>query len=349
MKKDNLQSRTSKRKKDYLLLVLLLFFCVSVTGCTPYKEASQPEINKVTIAYSPTMISVLVHIAYTRGYFRDEGLQVTPQFHEFGKLALDAMLEGKADLAVSADMPIVHAVANGKKLFILADICVSPKAIGIVALKERGITNPQHIRGKRIGVVFGTMGEFLLDYFLIMNEIKRNEVKIIDMKPSEMHNALTAGRVDAVCIWNPHKITLERALKDRVVVFYDENHRGDVGILSAPQEFVQKYPETVKRILKALVRAEDYARNHPEEAKNITAELNKIDRPFIDAIWDDYRLRVMLEQSLIVALEEETRWLAENGLMKRVHMPNYLAFIYTEGLHAVKPEGVSIIRKEVIR
>jgi len=169
------------------------------------------------------------------------------------------------------------------------------------------------------------------------------------MKPSEMHNALTAGRVDAVSIWNPHRITLERTLKDRVVVFYEESQRGDVGILSATQEFAQKYPEAVKRILKALVRAENYARNYPEEAKNITAELNKVDRPFIDAIWDDYRFGVRLEQSLIVALEGQTRWLAEKGLMKRVHMPNYLEFIYTEGLHAVKPEGVSIIRKEVIR
>ena len=340
MKKDNLQS---------IFFVIILFFCISVTGCKPNNEAYQPEIDKLTIAYSPTMIPVLVHIAYTRGYFKDEGLQVTPQFHEFGKQALDAMLEGNADLAVSADTPIVHAVAKGRKLFVLTGISLSPKAIGIVALKKRGITKPQHIRGKKIGVVSGTMGEFFLDYFLIMNEIKRNEVKIIDMKPSEMHNALTTGKADAVSIWNPQKIILERALKDKVVVFYDENQRGDVGILSATQEFVKKYPETVKRILKALVRAEDYTMNHPEEAKNITAELNKLDRTFIDTIWDDYKFRVRLEQSLIVGLEEQTRWLKDKGLMKRVDMPNYLEFIYTEGLRAVKPKGVSIIGKEAIK
>lgn len=133
------------------------------------------------------------------------------------------------------------------------------------------------------------------------------------------------------------------------MVFYDENQRGDVGILSATQEFVKKYPETVKRILKALVRAEDYTMNHPEEAKNITAELNKLDRTFIDTIWDDYKFRVRLEQSLIVGLEEQTRWLKDKGLMKRVDMPNYLEFIYTEGLRAVKPKGVSIIGKEAIK
>jgi len=35
--------------------------------------------------------------------------------------------------------------------------------------------------------------------------------------------------------------------------------------------------------------------------------------------------------------------------MKRVDMPNYLEFIYTEGLRAVKPKGVSIIGKEAIK
>jgi NitT/TauT family transport system substrate-binding protein len=55
-------------------------------------------------------------------------------------------------------------------------------------------------------------------------------------------------------------------------------------------------------------------------------------------------MRVTLDQVLLVDLEDQTRWLLKGGLTVRKDMPNYLDFIYTEGLLAVKPEAVRILR-----
>ena len=43
-------------------------------------------------------------------------------------------------------------------------------------------------------------------------------------------------------------------------------------------------------------------------------------------------------------LEDETRWAIKNRLTDQTVMPDYLTYIYLDGLRAVKPEVVKIGR-----
>jgi ABC-type nitrate/sulfonate/bicarbonate transport system substrate-binding protein len=66
-----------------LSFILPALIALTVTGCQPQKQTGPPE--KITIAYSTAFNAVLVHIAFAKGYFKEEGLKVTPQSHAFGK------------------------------------------------------------------------------------------------------------------------------------------------------------------------------------------------------------------------------------------------------------------------
>jgi len=68
------------------------FFMRGQTGHTP---VGPPE--KITIAYSTTPDSALAQVAQAQGYYLQEGLDVIPQKHPYGKIVLDAVLEGKVD------------------------------------------------------------------------------------------------------------------------------------------------------------------------------------------------------------------------------------------------------------
>jgi sulfonate transport system substrate-binding protein len=325
-------------------LAALSIFLFSGTACQqqPPRQTGPPE--KITIAYTATMLSVLTHIAFEKGYFLAEGLEVTPQLHAFGKQAIQSVLEEKADIAVSADTPVMFAVAGGGKIYIVAVAGTSSKSLAIVARKDRGIYVPADLKGKRIGVSLGTSGDFYLDSFLVIRGIYRKDIKIIDMKPQEMHDALVRGKVDAVSIWNPTLKQIEGALKDNGASFYDEHLYSDIVCMSARQDFVRKNPETIRKVLKALIRAETFVKVNPEESKRIVAEFNRMDNSFTQKVWNLYNLRLTIDQSLIVSLEDQTRWAMKNRLTTLKAMPNYLDFIYVDGLRAVKPEAVRIIR-----
>jgi len=51
-----------------------------------------------------------------------------------------------------------------------------------------------------------------------------------------------------------------------------------------------------------------------------------------------------LDQSLILALENESRWARKRGLAGKREVSRFLDYIHLYGLKAIKPEAVRILR-----
>ena len=91
-----------------------------------------------------------------QGYYLQEGLEATPHLHPYGKLALQEVLDGKADFATVAETPVMFAIMKGEKISIIATIQTSNRNNAILARKDKGILTPDDLKGKKIGATFGT-------------------------------------------------------------------------------------------------------------------------------------------------------------------------------------------------
>lgn len=332
-------------KHVYRCLSIYLAFSLSLTACQKQPEKQSGPPDKVTIAYVTASHGYfLFDIACAKGFFTEEGLDVTLQPHSFGKVALDALIEGKADIATSANTPIMFAVMAGKKLGILAVIETANKNTGLIARKDRGILKPSDLRGKTIGVTKGTTGDFLLDIMLTINGIEKNRVKIINLPPDKMGAALAAGQVDAVSTWHPFLIGLQKNLKNNGITFYADTSLTEMYSLTAGQDFIKQHPETIRKVLRGLLKAAEFTRQNPVESQRLVAEFLKMDRALLSEVWDIYHLRVTLDQALLVDLESESKWAISRNLTLNRKIPNYLDLMYLDGLLKVKPEAVNIIR-----
>jgi len=70
-----------------------------------------------------------------------------------------------------------------------------------------------------------------------------------------------------------------------------------------------------------------------------------VDVAFAQAAWSRNQFSLSLDQSLITAMEDEARWMIKNKLTsKKQGVPDFMNYIYIDGLKAVKPEAVNIIR-----
>lgn len=323
-----------------LLIAGLMFGLMS---CKKAENRTGPR-EKITIAYSTASNAILMYIALAKGYFAEEGLDVTQQPYAFGKLALGAVLEGKADIATVADTPIVFAVMNGEKIATFAVIQTSNKDNAIVARHDRGIAKPADLRGRKIGVPLGTNADFFLSAFMLAHDLDREKIKIIDMKPAEMAAALDSGKVDAVSAFNPTINQLKKGLGDKGVVFLGEEIYTEIFCLTAMQDYIKKNPEAIKKVLRALMKAEAFVIEHDEEARRLVADFIRLDKATLDELWPIFTLRVGLHQALLVDFEAQSRWMLKNKLTKRTSMPNYLDYINSDGLQAVKPEAVGMVR-----
>jgi ABC-type nitrate/sulfonate/bicarbonate transport system substrate-binding protein len=327
----------------YYLGMLLAAFVLPLGGCD--KSSTQPASppHKIVFAYTTQPQSTLVRIAIKKGYFSEEGLEIQPQLTTFGKAALEMVTDGRADFATVAETPVMFNIFKGEKIYVIANIVATNTNNAIVARRDAGISTAKDLKGRRIGFSPGTTSEFFMDSFLTANSIARSRIHAVPMKPEEMENAILSRKVDAVCTWNFGLSTIENKLGQNGISFYDKELYTETFNIAAKQEFTKNNPETVKQLLRALLKAESFVANHPDEAQAIVADDIKIAPELVRKVWPAFSYHLELNQMLLLTLEDEARWAMKNKLTEQAAMPNFLSYIYFDGLQAVKPEAVKII------
>ncbi len=324
-------------------LSLLLIFVLSGCQKSPSQDASQRSaatLQKITVAYTYQPQSTLAHVAVAKGYFAEEGLEVQSLMHTFGKASLQSLLDHKADFAAVAETPFMFNVLKGEKIYLIANIEASGKNNAIVARKDAGISVAGDLKGKRIGYTPGTTSDFFLDSMLTVIGLTRQSIQPVPLKPEEMHAAIVEKRVDAVCTWNYPLTQIKRQLGPNGVLFYDPIIYTETFNFAAQQDFVQKNPETVRRFLRALIKAENFVAQHPDEAQAIMSAATKTDLDLIREVWNAFNYRVVLDKKLLITLEDETRWAMKNKLTDQTVMPEYQNYIHLDSLRAVKPDAI---------
>lgn len=327
--------------------VMAIVAMLIIAGCdnlTPSPRAATEAPQKISVAYTYQPQSTLIHVAVAKRYFADEGLDARLLQHTHGKEALQSVLDGKADVATVAETPVMFSILSGARIFILANIESSTLNNAIVANTNTGIKTAEDLKGKRIGYTPGTTSEFFLDSMLTAKGLAKSDVYAVALKPDEMQQAMVARRVDAVSTWNYPVTQIKHQLGPSGVVFYDRQIYTETFNIAAKQDFVGKHPETVRRFLRALIKAEEFVEQHPADAQEIVATAANIDKKLVQEVWDAFNYKVVLDQTLLLTLEDETRWALKNRLTEQSDMPDYASYVYLDGLMAVKPEAV-LIRK----
>jgi len=332
-----------------LLLRLAVAIAVLAAGtfffaCTRTDKKPVGPQGKVTIAFSATTDAVLAEVAQAKGYFQQEGLEVTPHLHPYGKLALEGLLAGKADFATVAETPVMFAIMNGEKIAVIATIQNSKTGNAIVARSDRGILTIGDLKGKKIAATLGTTSDFFLDAFLGVNGVSRKDVVVVDLKAAEIPDALARGDIDAASTFTSNVAITQKKLGGRAIKFADKDIYRSTFNVVAKQDYIHKNPDKVRKLLRALVRAEGFVTENPAEAQKIVADFSGVEIGIVRDIWADTSFTATLDQSLILALEDESDWAIKTGLTKATKVPNYLDFIYYDGLKSVKPNAVSILR-----
>ena len=63
---------------------------------------------------------------------------------------------------------------------------------------------------------------------------------------------------------------------------------------------------------------------------------------YMATVWPDHEFTLSLDQSLLIAMNDEGRWMINNNLTRERTLPDFSDFIYTKGLEEIEPEAVNI-------
>jgi hypothetical protein len=111
--------------------------------------------------------------------------------------------------------------------------------------------------------------------------------------------------------------------------------------MSCRGDWIASHQEQINRLLRSLIQAEEYVIDHPDEAKAIVQKRLNYTDIYMESMWPEHQFSLALDQSLLIAMNDEARWMINNNLTSERTMPNFRDYIYTEGLEEVKPESVN--------
>ena len=309
-------------------------------ACSPQPPAARE--NLVLGVYTGDFSS-LIWVAENMGYFRDEGLDVTIKEFDTGAAAGRALLRGEVEVATASEFVAVNNIFSDSSIRIISAIA-SIKSNDIIVRQDHGIQNPVDLRNKKIAVPKGSIAEFYLGKFLLLNKITLSDVQIVYLQPAQLSEALIQGEVDAAVLWNPHAYNLKVALGQNGIVWTPTTGQNWYSVLSTGDATVNTRPGALDKLLRALFKAEDFIRENHEKAQAIVAERLKLQMPYLQYAWSRTTYTLSLAQVLLLMMEDEARWMIQNKLTDKTAVPNYLKNIYMGCLLKVTPEGVGIIR-----
>lgn len=329
------------RGVPWVLAALVIGVLVFLVFRSP--TPSTAGMTKVTVAVPNQVNSALMLLASEQGMFLDAGVDVVSQPFELGKDALQSLLDGKADLAVVADTPVILALLNGADIAMLAGISQARRAMAIVAHNDRSINQIQDLRGKSIGVTQGTNLRYFLDAMLQVHGVPGDKVNMVDLRTEALSSVFEAGRIDAAVVFHPFLAQLKATMGERIKFFYAEDVYAFRFILVGKPSYIDSHPQEVNRVLTALVAANQAIQANPVRARTAIGDALKIDGATMAQIFNPEDYRVSLDQAMLLALDDQSRWAMQSGLVAPRPMPNYLRFMKYQNLQSVLPTAVTIV------
>lgn len=231
-----------------------------------------PEQSVVRWNYG-TSGNILVTIAENKGYFKDEGITIEPVPAQANADAMTLLATGKVDVVSNSGTAApLQQIAAGIDLTIFGGHMVTG-CMPVVARAGAEWNGVQSLIGKK----FACNPSYFAFTGAVMDLGYQDPLKAVNWVTYAGYNealaAVVRGEVDYALMGTGQNFNVKKMGNVQIVTYQSEvmpNY--SCCRMEAQTDYVKKNPETVKAILRALLRAQSYYESHREEAVSMLAK-----------------------------------------------------------------------------
>ena len=297
----------------------------------------------LTLAVSSGPVSLPVYVAESRGFFKDEGLDLRLTECASGRECYQWLADGRVDVATAAELQVATNAAAHRELAIVATISTSSYQIKLVARRSAQIAEAPQIRGKRVATVPGSSARYFLDNWLVFNDVDPAAVTLVGLSPDKLLPALESRSVDAIAIWEPLASAAALALGGDAVTFVSPRVYTQHFNLVSARPTLERRDADVTRLLRALQRAQRAIQADPAAANALLAARLHVAPAMAATVMEGQDYRVRLDQSLVTTMQSEARWAARDAGSARVNV-DVLRAIAPAMLRRLDPSAVGLVQ-----
>ena len=245
-------------------------------------EAGADDLRKVTVVSSTAGVHAPFWIGMEKGFFKEAGFDVSWREVASSADRVTVVSSGDAVMAGTGAQAMVAIMGQGNKNFYWVGIPDSAKDIsGVVARGD--ITSLKDLKGKKLAIQFGGSEE-IVDYYLLRNVglDMYKDVQLVNLKQSEMIQAMKQGLIDAAGAWYPEYARLQDIEGVRKIAsvadlgYWEKYHQIPApNTLIISKKFVDQDLAGAKRFLAAYWKSQQWVIDNRAEAAQIAARVSK--------------------------------------------------------------------------
>ena len=238
--------------------------CLAAAGIAALSAAhaamAEPKPASITIAYQP-LVAIPEGAMKQQHWFADAaGVPVEWKGFSSGADVNTAFAAGAVDIGLVGLPVFVSGLAQGIPYRLVTIFDIPGTDDGLAVRAGSGIKTFQDLKGKRIGVPFGSGADYMLQGVLKENGLSPDDVNLVNLQPQPIVAAWSTGQIDAAQIWAPILTKLTESdgtlLTDDAEMAKKGYFAGDVAVVS--NEFAQQHPDLVRIWVEEDQRAVDW-------------------------------------------------------------------------------------------
>ena len=250
-----------------VLLILLLQSC------------GKQEPSKVSFGYQPFGSNLPFFIAMEKGFFKEQGLEVTAEkiisANDAANAVVNGTIVGNATIPLNVVLNIEENQPGLLKIFMVKATSRERWSDYLLVKKNSKIDSISQLKGRKVGGYPGSAQQTLLK-LILRKFMDEKDIITVEMPPNTQLQGLDAGQIDALLTYDDLAIT---AIQNDIGKVLDENPicKYVVNPLYAfpyvlSTKFVRENPGTARKIRDAMYKAADFIHSNESEARQIMAK-----------------------------------------------------------------------------
>jgi NitT/TauT family transport system substrate-binding protein len=278
--------RTSPTLLSFPLALALSLSTACGSGGSPAASGGSGgagKVDKITVGVIAIEDVAPIYLGKAKGLFSKRNIDMTLQAGSGGAASISGVVSGQFQFAFANITSLLVARDKGLPLKILANgnasTGVSGKDFGAVVVKpDSPIKTPRDLAGHTVSV---NNLKNILDTTIRASVRKDGgdpgKVKFVELAFPDAPAAVMGGRVDAAGVVEPFlTIAINQGARPVSWCLVDTAPNLTIAAYFTREQTIRSSPDLVKRFTDAINESLTYAREHPDEARDILKSYTKI-------------------------------------------------------------------------